>query len=253
MLEPLRDDTAGAGPTWWVAERPESAYRFHLYDAETLIGTVSSFQAAAEGLFWYLNRTIAALPTDLLLLHAAAAADDGRVVICAGRAGSGKSTLVARLVQRGFDYLTDEIAALDSTRSVAPYPKPISLEPGSLPLLPGLELPPVLGTIDPDGTCQVPADVLRAGAVAAGGVATVIVFPDIVEGEGAALLPMTRAEAVEQLALSSFQLPASPGLRLPHIRALAEQVPCFRLRLHDLDDAVDVIHRHLDQPGPRRR
>jgi hypothetical protein len=238
LLDPLRSDTDSPAATYSVVERLDAAYRFHLYDEETLIGTVSSFQAVASGLFWYLNRTIAAAPTELLLLHASAAACDGRAVICAGRAGSGKSTLVARLAQGGFGYLTDEITALTPAHSIEPYPKPISLEPASLPLL-GLTPPAGPEPIDPNASWQIPPG--RLGAVADPATATAVVFPDVVRGERAALVPLSRAEAVERLAESSFPLQAGPAETLPRIRALGDQVPCFRLRFHDLDDALASV------------
>ena len=62
---------------------------------------------------------------------------------CPGTSGSGKSTLTAGLARAGLGYLTDELAALDlGSGQLLPYPKPITVKPGSFAVLPEL---------DPDG------------------------------------------------------------------------------------------------------
>ena len=241
LLEPLRGDVDSVAATYSLVDRPASAHRFQLYDHETRIGMVPSFQWVAAGLFWYLNRTVAARPTDLLLLHAAAAEREGRVVICAGRAGSGKSTLVAGLVRGGFGYLTDEITALTSSLSVAPYPKPVSLEPQSLPLLPGLRPPPIPGPVDPLAPWQVPPDSLRPGAVAAGGTLAVVVLPDVEPGARLTATRLSAADALVALMHSSFHRGAAAGPALPRLRRIADSVPCVRLRYGDLDDVHDWL------------
>ena len=54
------------------------------------------------------------------------------VCCCPGASGSGKSTLTAGLARAGLGYLTDELAALDlASGQLLPYPKPITVKPGS--------------------------------------------------------------------------------------------------------------------------
>ena len=75
-----------------------------------------------------------------LVLHASTFARHGRAVMLPARANSGKSTLVAIMVEAGFDYLTDEASFLDlETGNIAAFPKPITLDPGSQQLLAHLE------------------------------------------------------------------------------------------------------------------
>ncbi|MSY12455.1 MAG: hypothetical protein F2673_04925, partial [Actinobacteria bacterium] len=50
---------------------------------------------------------------DRVHLHAAGVARDGRAVVMAGRSGDGKSTLTARLVRSGWEYVTDEQITFD--------------------------------------------------------------------------------------------------------------------------------------------
>jgi hypothetical protein len=75
--------------------------------------------------------TAAVDTVELPALHALAVASDDGAIVLAGASGSGKSTTAATLVQHGWRYLSDEVAALDPSGRVRPYPKPISIDPGS--------------------------------------------------------------------------------------------------------------------------
>ena len=92
---------------------------------------------ALDYLVWDVNRRVVEASGGHLLLHAAAATRNGLAVVVPAVSGGGKSTLVAALVDAGFDYLTDEIVAIEpaSTR-VGGYRKAIGLKEGSWPLVP---------------------------------------------------------------------------------------------------------------------
>jgi hypothetical protein len=62
---------------------------------------------------------------DLVWLHGAVVGCGGRAHILCGPSGVGKSTLVDDLVQRGWSYLSDEIAAIDPSSCLA-YPFPLT-------------------------------------------------------------------------------------------------------------------------------
>ncbi len=65
-------------------------------------------------------------------VHAAVVARAGRVVALAAESGTGKSTLCAVLLTRGWEYVSDEALVLDADGSVRPYPRPLALSPWSL-------------------------------------------------------------------------------------------------------------------------
>ncbi|RME99734.1 MAG: hypothetical protein D6768_14390 [Chloroflexi bacterium] len=67
------------------------------------------------------------------LIHAGVVARDGQGVIISADSGHGKTTLVLELVRRGFDFLSDELAAISTAGSrVAPFPRSFRLRPGTL-------------------------------------------------------------------------------------------------------------------------
>ena len=62
---------------------------------------------------------------DLVWLHAAAVARDGRALLITGPGGSGKSSLATALVDMGFRYLGDDVIPLDPASGTA-YPFPVT-------------------------------------------------------------------------------------------------------------------------------
>ena len=79
-----------------------------------------------------------------LLLHAGGSTGtDGRTVVVHGASGAGKTTLTTALVQAGLAYVTDETVCLDpDTLVIEPFPKPLTVKPGSQELLAHLAPPP---------------------------------------------------------------------------------------------------------------
>ncbi|MGQ0550467.1 MAG: hypothetical protein ACT4PY_12460 [Armatimonadota bacterium] len=65
-----------------------------------------------------------------VFVHAGAVALGGRGVMIVGGSGTGKTAMVARLLQRGGWYLSDEVALLDpSAGTVAPFSIPMAIKP----------------------------------------------------------------------------------------------------------------------------
>ena len=67
--------------------------------------------------------------SDLYFLHAAALAYRGGAILLVAASGSGKSTTAWALANRGFGYLSDELAPIDlDTLEVEPYPHALCLK-----------------------------------------------------------------------------------------------------------------------------
>lgn len=83
-----------------------------------------------------VNDFVARTTTGVVLHAAVAESPSGQLVVFASPAGSGKSTLVASLAQRGWVYLTDEAATVrNADLAVLPYPKPLELDSTSRTVL----------------------------------------------------------------------------------------------------------------------
>jgi hypothetical protein len=78
---------------------------------------------------------VAALVRDLVsavALHAGAVASGGQALLIAGPSGSGKSSLVAWLVNKGFDYLSDEVVVLpEAGGGIRGFRRALVFKPGA--------------------------------------------------------------------------------------------------------------------------
>ncbi|MFQ5810908.1 MAG: hypothetical protein ACE5JM_14925, partial [Armatimonadota bacterium] len=91
---------------------------------------------------WGINWRVIATRTEYVQLHAATLAYEEQAVVFAGPSGTGKSTLAAGLLARGWRYLSDEFALIDSdTRHVHPFPKALCIKAGSFDVVERLNLP----------------------------------------------------------------------------------------------------------------
>jgi hypothetical protein len=85
---------------------------------------VDSALAALES---RLHFDAASLSPSRLFVHAGVVGWRDRAIVLPGRSRSGKTTLVAALLDAGATYLSDEYAILDERGLVHPYPKPLSI------------------------------------------------------------------------------------------------------------------------------
>lgn len=181
--------------------------------------------------------------TALLAAHAGGVVGASGAVVLPASMASGKTTLTAGLVRAGFGYLTDEAVAIDwDTLELVGYAKPLSLDPGSWPLFPEAEPQVPFGS---DGykreQWQVPADALRPGAFVARARASAVVFPAYREHHDTELLPLSRGEALVELAKNTFGFRDHGRRALVALAQFVESVECYRLMVGDLDEAVDLV------------
>jgi hypothetical protein len=211
-------------------------------------------ERAVAWVLWHLNTLVSTTATDRLHLHASGAADRaGRVVAFPAEMNSGKSTLVAGLVQRGLHYVTDETVAIDpDSLTVAPYPKAIGLDPGSWPVLADLE--PEL----PHDEASMAAtkwyvDPSQVGSIAGPGPLSLVIFPTYDPARPTELVALSPTQAATRLAECAFNLDRLGQRGLDTLVAIATTTPAFALSVHDLASAcatVEDVMRQLDDPDP---
>ena len=231
--------------------RPQVQVR---YDGQLLFEPLPQQQAYAL-LEWTMNWWISNHAHQYLLLHAAVVARaDGRAVVLPAPPGSGKSTLCAALIQRGWRLLSDEMAMI-SLRDGLVYgmARPVSLKNQSLDVISRFEPAAVLGAPAHDTAKGTVAHLKTAAADALNvdrpARAAWVVFPRYVAQAPAALSPRAKADSMLELGRNAFNYSL---LGLEGFNALAAVVTncdCFDFSYGQLDDAIAVFDRLAASPG----
>jgi hypothetical protein len=185
----------------------------------------------------------------LVHVHAGAVGLDRSTAVVAGWSASGKSTAIAALVSSGFCYVTDERLVISHDgRSVAGFPKPISLIAGSFSTLSHLDPRRTGQGAATDTTWQIPASSLGEVAPQEFRAASVLVFiayrPDVE-------LQVTRvapdAAAARLLSDSPDVITRGPdGAR--SIVSLVSGIPCFDIEYSATDVLVSTMRDLLTHP-----
>jgi HprK-related kinase A len=195
---------------------------------------------------WAMNWCISAQAHHFLILHAAVLEREGCAAIMPAPPGSGKSTLCAGLVNRGWRLLSDELALISlADGSLAPLCRPVSLKNQSIDIIRAYAPDAVLnrpthhtskGTVT---HMQVPAtDLARVTETAK---PRWVVFPKYAQGSAPKLIPHSRAKSVLELARNSFNYMVLGLTGFEVLADVVEGCDCYDFEYSQLDDAVAVF------------
>lgn len=231
---------------WWRAQvqfQFDGAPAFHPLPADQ----------AFPILEWGLNWCISMSCHQYLVLHAAVVEKAGGALLLPAPPGTGKSTLCAGLVSRGWRLLSDELCLIDpASAHIVPLARPISLKNASVDVIRGFAPDAVISPVVHDtlkgsvAHLRAPADsVRRAGEPAP---ARWIVLPRYERGAAAQLEPLARGPAFMQLADSAFnyEVHGAGGFRL--LADLVEACRCFEFSYGSLEEAVRVFDALAELP-----
>jgi len=204
---------------------------------------------------WGLNWCVANHAHQYLVLHAAAVERHGGVAILPAPPGSGKSTLCAGLIARGWRLLSDELTLLSlATGEVAPLPRPVSLKNESIE---------VIHRFAPDALLSAPCHDTTKGSVAhmrppATSIArddeaappAWILFPRFRAGAPLEVAPRGRAQTFMAVVDNAFNYHVLGGAGFDAVAALMDRCTCFDLTYGDLGEAVAAVDRIAGEGQP---
>jgi HprK-related kinase A len=199
---------------------------------------------------WGLNWCVSSHCHQFLLVHAATVERFGCALLLPGPPGSGKSTLCAGLISRGWRLLSDELTLLDpATGKVVPLPRPVSLKNASIAAVrqfcPAAELgPPVHDTAKGSvAHMKAPTDSVRRADERAR--PRWIVLPRYESGASAQLAALSKARTFMYLADQAFNYDVHGRGGFELLAQVVSGSDCFEFRYGTLDDAVAGIDAAL--------
>lgn len=204
-------------------------------------------QVQAFAMFeWGLNWCIANHAHEFLVVHAAVVERNGRAFIFPGMPGSGKSTLCAALVCRGWRLLSDEMALISlQDGMVHPVPRPVSLKNASIEVIRKFEPAAVFGAVVEDTAkgkiahMKAPAtSVMTAGQVAE---PSRVVFPRYRVDAAPDLRRLERGTCLMQMAENSFNYDVLGSAGFEALADTVERCDCYALSYARLEDAISLM------------
>jgi HprK-related kinase A len=202
-----------------------------------------------------LNWCIGTFAHQFLVIHSATLERGGRALLMPAPPGSGKSTLCAALVARGWRLLSDEFALVDpATGLLAPVPRPVALKEGSIDLIsawaPGAFFGPSVVNNEGELVAYMrppSASVLASGLKCHAGW---IVVPQYVAGAETTATSMTPARALLHLADNSFNYNFHGRQGFERLADIADQTTAVTLRYSRLDEGVDAVDGLTESGAP---
>ncbi len=195
---------------------------------------------------WGLNWCISSNAHQYLILHSAAVAKDGHAVLLPAPPGSGKSTLCAALIHRGWRLLSDELALIDlDTLEITPLCRPVNLKNKSIDIIGEYAGNAVFAPLAKDtlkgtiGLLKAPADsVARMNEKAR---PAWIVFPQYQAGAATRLTDRSKAQTAMEVGDNAFNYSIHGVRGFDALTRLVDRCACYDFEYENLDEAIDVF------------
>lgn len=195
---------------------------------------------------WGLNWCVSSHANNYLIIHAAVVERGGNAVILPAPPGSGKSTLCAALVNRGWRLLSDELALIRvSDGKIIPLPRPVSLKNESIDIIQRYEPDAIFSRRISDtmkGTVahmKVPSDsIARATETAQ---AAWVIFPKYQAGSAARLEVLPRGRAFMRVADNAFNYSLLGVQGFETMAGLIDASLCYDFTYSILDEAIETF------------
>ncbi len=203
---------------------------------------------------WGLNWCIYRHAHQFLILHAAVVERNGRALLLPGLPGTGKSTLCAALVSRGWRLLSDELTLIrPQDGRLLPVARAISLKNESIEVIRRFAPDAVFGPEVRDthkGTVahiRPPTDSVRRAHEPTA--PAWIVFPTFETGGQTQLTPLAKARGFLRVANDSLNYPmlGEAGFRM--VCNLIDTCACYEFIYSSIDEAVTLLG-DLREPEP---
>ena len=195
---------------------------------------------------WGLNWCVSSHANRYLIIHAAVVEKGGYAAILPAPPGSGKSTLCAALVNRGWRLLSDELALVRvSDGKIIPLPRPVSLKNESIDVIQRYEPDAVFSRKVSDtmkGTVahmKAPADSIACATEPAR--AAWVIFPKYQAGAATRLEALPQSRAFMRVADNAFNYSLLGVRGFETMAGLIDASLCYDFSYSVLDEAIETF------------
>jgi HprK-related kinase A len=195
---------------------------------------------------WGVNWCIAAHAHQYLVIHAAVIERQGCAIVLPAPPGSGKSTLCAALVNRGWRLLSDELALYDMDSGlVFGMARPINLKNRSIPLIKDYSSNVVFTSSVPD-TSKGTVALMKPPEGSVDQAMTpvrpsYIVLPRYLAGADSSLQPYSKARTFMLIVEQSFNYHIQGMAGFQAVGQLLEGCSCLEFTYSSLEDAERIF------------
>lgn len=195
---------------------------------------------------WGANWCVSTYCQQYLAIHAAVVERNGHALVLPGQPGSGKSTLCATLVARGWRLLTDETAMFRLEDGLmVPVVRPISLKNQAIDVVEGLWPEATFGPRFTDTEKGTVAHVRAPDASIADmfvpAPPRAVLFPTFIEDQPVEIKPYEKAESFMFLASNSFNYDVLGAAAFHCLVRVVEQCRMATIRYGDGTAAAEAI------------
>lgn len=229
---------------WW---RPQAIFQFDGGEPFSPLPLTHAYPL----LEWAMNWCVSMHVQQYLLLHAAVVEKQGLAMILPAPPGSGKSTLCAGLIHRGWRLLSDEMALIALQGDlVTPFGRAVSLKNQSINIIKAYApeavfSPTVHDTHKGDvALLKVPTD--QVHRIADPARPRWVVFPRYVAGSPASLTPRSKAQSMLELGRNSFNYMVLGRTGFEGLSRVIDASDCYDFQYSRLDDAVAVFDKMVE-------
>jgi HprK-related kinase A len=215
---------------------------FFTIDDEAPFSPLSLSEAVAM-FEWCLNWCIETHAHQYISIHAAIVEKNCSAVILPAPPGSGKSTLTAALISRGWRLLSDELTLIDpATGFVVPIARPVGLKNESIDLVRNFVPDAIIGPVARNKTkgtiahLRPPSESVERMSETA--IPRWVIFPEYRRESAATLKPFPKPNAMLRLADSAFNY-SQHGVRgFDTLSTIIDKCGCYEFSYSKLDDAI---------------
>ena len=215
------------------------------FDGQPSFTGLPAAQAFAM-LEWGMNWCVAAHSHQFLVIHAAVIEKGGKAAVLPAPPGSGKSTLCAGMVMKGWRLLSDELALYDlQTGLIYGMARPISLKNSSIDVMQAQAPEAVMSKRVPNTTkgtiahLRPPLESIQRVTEPAR--AAWVILPKYQAGSPPALVPHSRARTSMLIAEQSFNYDTLGPAGFKAVTDLISGAACYQFTYSQLDDAERVF------------